>query len=303
MRISTTQYQATMNQSLQLNQGEVTILTQKMASGQRIMVPSDDPVDSVRLSRLRREEVAIQQYRDNIGAIKLRLSRNEGYLQNMVNDMGPGRDLLVWAPDGGNAPDDLAAMVTPLTALRDSLFYNANTIDQEGRYVFSGTLTNTAPIAFNAGGAIGSRYTYQGNTNPQNVVVASGITQIGNENVKGLEQLLNQLDVAIDTMATPGVNVNDPAVRTKLANTLDAFDDAINLFAGKIATMGGSQNILKTLDENHANVSLSNNMAITDIGALDYGQAAMELNGYQTALQATYKAYAKIGHLTLFSEI
>ncbi len=44
-------------------------------------------------------------------------------------------------------------------------------------------------------------------------------------------------------------------------------------------------------------------MAITDIGALDVGVAATELNGYSTALQATYKAYAKIGNLSLFNAI
>jgi flagellar hook-associated protein 3 FlgL len=303
MRIATSQYQATMFQSLQLNQDRLTQLTQKMASGQRIQVPSDDPVGSVRLSRLQREEASIKQYRDNIAAVKIRLSKNEGYLTNMVNDMLGGRDILVWAPDGSNVPTDLKAMVTPLTALRDSLFYNGNTIDQEGRYVFSGTLTNTAPFTYDPTQAVGSRYTFTGNNKPQNVVVGNGITQIGNENLEGMEKLLNQLDLTIDELSQPTVNVNNPAVRAVLADNLKGFDDAIDVLSSKIATMGGSQNILSTLDSNHTNVSLSNQMAIIDIGALDMGEAATELNGYQNALQATYKAYSKIGNLTLFSEI
>lgn len=302
MRIATNQYQSIMLQSLALNQVESSNLTSKMASGKRIELPSDDPVDSVRLSRLQREEASISQYRNNIGAIKLRLTKNETYLTNMVSDMIPGRDLLVWASDGGNAPADLQAMVTPLEALRDSLMYNANTIDQDGNYIFSGTATSTAPIKFDKNAALGSRYTYEGNTNPQNVVVANGITEVANENLSGLQDLLNQLDVAIDTLHT-AVNVNDPAVRINLSGTLDAFDKAISLLSTKVATMGGIQNILKTMDDNHANVSLSNQTAILDIGQLDYAQAATELNGYQTALQATYKAYSKIGNLTLFSEL
>jgi flagellar hook-associated protein 3 FlgL len=44
-------------------------------------------------------------------------------------------------------------------------------------------------------------------------------------------------------------------------------------------------------------------MAINDIGQLDMAEAATSLNGYQIALQASYKAYSKIGNLTLFSEI
>jgi flagellar hook-associated protein 3 FlgL len=303
MRIATSQYQSTMNLALQLNQERAATLTQQMASGQRIMLPSDDPVDSVRLSRLKREEATVGQYRANIEAVKQRLTKNEGYMTNMVNDMQTGRDLLVWASDGSNAPADLAAMVIPLTSLRDSLFYSANTVDQEGRYVFSGTQTGTAPIAYDPAAAPGARYSYVGNTNAQSVVVGNGITQVANDNVKGLEQLLNQLDKSIATLGTPGVSANDPAVRTVLSANLDGFDSALNLFAGKIAVMGGAQNILTTLDANHTNVSLSNQIAITDIGQLDMGQAATDLNGYTTALQATYKAYAKIGTLSLFAEL
>jgi flagellar hook-associated protein 3 FlgL len=301
MRIATSQYQANINLSLQLNQDRLSKLTEQMASGQRIMVPSDDPVDSVRLSRLEREESSVKQYRDNIAAVKIRLSKNEGYLTSMVDDMISGRDQLVWASDGGNAPQDLNAMVTPLVALRDSLFYTANTVDQEGRYIFSGTLTGTPPIKYDPTQPVGSRYTYQGNTNPQNVVVGNGITQVGNENVAGLETLLNQMDQSIATLGAPGASANNPAVRAVLKANLDGFDTALDLVNGKIAVMGGSQNILSTLDANHANVSLSNQTAITDIGQLDMGKAAVDLNGYQTALQATYKAYSKIGNLSLFS--
>jgi flagellar hook-associated protein 3 FlgL len=303
MRIATSQYQAMMNASLQKNQTRITELTEQMASGNRIQVPSDDPVDSVRISRLKREEAAIGQYRDNIAAVKQRMSKNEGYLSNMVNDMNSGRDLLVWASDGSNAPDDLNAMVTSLTALRDSLMYTANSVDQEGRTIFAGTATNVKPIAYNAGAAMGSRYSYAGNTNDQTVVVGNGITQVANQNVNGLEKLLNQLDQSIATLSAPGVSPNDPAVRTVLSNNLDGFDAGMDLLSGKVAVLGGQQNILKTIDANHENVSLSNQMAITDIGQLDVGAAAIELNGYSTALQASYKAYSKIGNLSLFSQL
>ncbi|MDQ1924894.1 flagellar hook-associated protein FlgL [Massilia pseudoviolaceinigra] len=303
MRIATSQYQATMNISLQQNQERISYVNQQMASRTRILLPSDDPVDTVRMSRLHREESAVGQYRDNIAALKIRLTKNEAYLGSMVNDMMQGRDLLVWSSDGGNAPADLAAMVSPLTALRESLLYSANSIDQEGRYVFSGTQTGTAPIAYNAAAAIGSRYSYAGNTNDQTVVVGNGITQVANGNMSGIETMLNQLDMTLAALSAPGASANDPTTRATLAANLDGFDTALDLISGKIAVLGGSQNILNTLDENHSNVSLSNQMALTDIGQLDYGLAATELSGYTSALEATYKAYTKIGNLSLFAAL
>jgi len=303
MRIATSQYQAMMTQSLATNQERITYVTQQMANGNRIQLPSDDPVDSVRLSRLKREEATITQYRSNIAAVNERLTKNEGYLQNMVNDMGSGRDLLVWASDGSNTPQDLNAMVTSLVSLRDSLMYNANTIDQEGRYVFSGTETGTPAITYDASAPLGNRYSYTGNQNDQLVVVGNGITQVGNQNVNGLEKLLNQLDQTISTLSAPGVSANDPAVRSVLKAGLDGFDDALNLLSGKVAVIGGQQNILKTIDANHENVSTSNQTALLDIGQLDVGAASIELNGYSTALQASYKAYSKIGTLSLFAAL
>jgi flagellar hook-associated protein 3 FlgL len=266
-------------------------------------LPSDDPVDSVRMSRLKREEATIAQYRSNIAAVQERMSKNEGLLHNMVNDMGSGRDLLVWASNGSNTSQDLNAMVTSLTALRDSLTYNANTKDQEGRYIFSGTVTGSPAMTYNAAAPLGSRYSYSGNTNDQMVVVGNGITQVGNQNVNGLEKLLNQLDTTISTLSAPSVDANDPTVRAALKANLDGFDAAMDLIAGKVAVIGGQQNILKTIDANHENVSLANQTAILDIGQLDVGAAAIELNGYQTALQASYKAYSKIGTLSLFSAL
>jgi len=303
MRIASSQYQAMMNQSLQKNQERITYVTQQMANGNRIQLPSDDPVDSVRLSRLKREESAITQYRDNIAAVKQRMSKNEGYLQNMVNDMNSGRDLMVWAADGANTPDDLNSMVTSLSSLRDSLLYTANSLDQEGRYLFSGTATATAPIAYDAAKPLGARYSFAGNTNDQSVVVGNGITQTANQNVKGMEKLLNSLDQTIAALSAPGVDANNPTVRATVGAGLDSFDTAMDLLAGKVAVLGGQQNILSTIDANHDNVSLSNQMAINDIGQLDVGAAAIELNGYSTALQATYKAYSKIGTLSLFAAL
>ena len=80
-------------------------------------------------------------------------------------------------------------------------------------------------------------------------------------------------------------------------------DTAMNLLSERIAIFGGAQNILTTLQGNHGNVSLSNKMALTDLQSSDLGVTMTELNGYQLALQATYKAYAKVGSLSLFDAI
>ncbi|WP_295999437.1 flagellar hook-associated protein FlgL [Rugamonas sp.] len=301
MRIASSQFEATMNRGLEFNQENISKLTEQLADGNKIQVPSDDPITAVRLSRLTREDDTLNQYRANIGAVKIRLSNNETYLTGVVNDVTQAHDQLVWASDGGNSSSDLNSMVQTLQSLRDSIYYSSNTKDAEGHYLFSGNQTGTPSLSFNAGAAAGSRYSYSGDQGEQKVVVGNGITQTANVNVQGLDTYLNQLDAAIDQLQTPGINGTDPALRAVLKTALDGSDAALSLVSGKIADLGGAQNILSTLDTNHANVSLSNETAMTDIGQLDYGVASTQLNGYSTALQASYKAYAKISSLSLFN--
>jgi flagellar hook-associated protein 3 FlgL len=300
MRVASNQYQSLINISIQQNQDRINFLTQQMSSGLRIQLPSDDPIGNVRISRLTREQAMVTQYKENIASVKTRLLKNENYLSSMVTDMGQARDLLVWAADGSNAPSDLNAMTESLRAMRDSVFYTSNLKDQEGRYMFSGTATDTPALQYDDSKPVGSRYSYMGNTESQTVVVGNGVTQAANVDVKNLETWLNKMDTTIAALSAANVNPADPATRAIVLAGLDGTDDGMNLLSGKVAIFGGAQNILTTLDSNLANVSLSNQTALTDLKKADIGAAAIELTGYQTALQATYKAYSKVGNLSLF---
>ncbi|WP_332673137.1 flagellin N-terminal helical domain-containing protein [Aromatoleum sp.] len=300
MRIASTQYHSTMNSALQTAAARLETTMQKMASGERMRVPSDDPIGSVRLARLAREEAALDQYRDNIGALRARLTQNETLLDGISRDMLAARDLLVWAADGGNTSDDVRAMAGSLRTLVEGIHFAANSRDQEGRYLFSGTASATETIVRDDAAAAGSRYAFAGNTSEQNVMVGNGVAQTANVSLDEIAALLNQLDRAAETLGTPGVNPNDPAVRGELVAALDGVDVGLASVLGKIAGLGGTQNILETLETNHANVSLSNKHAALDIGQLDYGDAAVKLNGYTAALQATQKAYAQVSKLSLF---
>src|SRR5262245_61206281 len=110
MSIASTQYHQTMNTALQNSSAKVEQVMQKRVMVNKFMVPSDDPVATVRLSRLSREDAALTQYRDNIAALQSRLQMNESYLDGMIQDMTQARDLYVWALDGSNTSEDVNAM-------------------------------------------------------------------------------------------------------------------------------------------------------------------------------------------------
>lgn len=298
MRIATNQYHATMNTALQTANAGLTRVMQQMASGERVSVPSDDTIATVRLARLAREEAALTQYRANVGALKTRLSTNEVTLDSMQQDLMAVRDLLVWAADGSNTPDDMKAMAGSLESLRDSLFFSINSRNAEGKYLFSGTASDVETLT-DTGGAPGSRYSQNAavNNGTQDVAVGDGVAVAANVALKpfGLDAFMNQLDDVADKLknATYGSGT--------VSSLLTAVDQTLADVTGQIAVMGGRQNVIATLDDNHGAVSLANKQAMIDLGQLDYAEAATRLNSYTLAVQATQKAYAKISSLSLFN--
>jgi len=303
MRIASSQFNNQMQQALESNQSRVSTLLQQMSSGKRIIVPSDDPIASVRLLRLSREEASIAQYQDNISSLKSRLSQNETALTSMTNDLLDVRDLMVWASDGGNSSNDLNAMAGKLATVRDSLLAECNARDDEGNYLYSGTTTQLPAIKYDPAAPVGSRYSFAGNTDKQMVVVGNGVTQYSNVSVEEMAGLLNHLDTATVAMAAPNANVNDPATRSLITGALDGIDATQRSLGQKIAGLGSSQNTLATLSGNHGSVSVANQQIMSELGQQDYTEASIAMNAYMLALQATTKAYGKVSSLSLFDAI
>ena len=306
MRVSSSQYHITVNASLQTSNSALEKLMSQMASGNRLLRPSDDPISHVRVSRLQREESNIGQYLDNIGALSSRMSSSETMLTSINSEFLNVRDLLVWALDGGNTAEDLGAMSTSLESLRDSLYATTLTKDQEGNYLFSGTATKSPTVVLTTqdaqGNAVpaGQRYSAGGNEKLQMVVVGNGIEQAANVTLNEMADWLNTLDVAI-AATQQGVTANDPAVQGALADALQMLDASIDAVSTKVSRLGGAQNIMASLESNWRNLSAANQTAALDYAQLDYAEASTRLSSLMAAVQATQGAYGKVSQLSLFN--
>ncbi|MFT7723748.1 MAG: flagellar hook-associated protein FlgL [Roseateles sp.] len=293
MRIATAQYSQTMNTALQTANAGLTKVMSQMSSGSRVLKPSDDTIATVRLARLSREEAALGQYRNNIAALTTRLQNNETTLASMQDDLMMVRDLMVWAANGSSTPEDVKAMATSLESLRDSLFYSANTRNAEGQYMFSGTASDVPTLTLSAGvygfGAGVDNATQQ-------VAVGDGVTLPANVALSDYDVagFLNGLQAAITAFGSG--SYTSATARSQI----DAADGLLGFLSGQIAQQGGRQNVINTLDDNHAAVSLANQDATLALGKVDYAEAAIRLNSYELAVQATQKAYARVSNLSLF---
>jgi flagellar hook-associated protein 3 FlgL len=292
MRIASSQLHATMNTALQTGNTDLSKVTQQMAAGMRVQKPSDDTIASMRLSRISRDEAALQQYQDNVGALRSRLQNNETLLDSMKHDMMQVRDLLTWAADGSNTAPDLAAMSGSLESLRDSLMHTANSRDSEGHAIFSGTRTDQP--------AVSALFEYGGNLETQQVAVGQEVTLSASVSLPEMAGFLKQLD-GLAALLKSGVSAStaQPVVKATLVD----LDATLGSVTGKIGALGGEQTVLQTLESNQSALSLSNKKSAIDFGQLDYAEAAVRLNNYTLAVQATQKAYAKVSNLSLFNVV
>ena len=301
MRISNAQITAMMHGSMNDSSARLGKLMRQMASGERMLVPSDDPISAVRVLRIEREEASLAQFRTNIANVTGNLSKQETNLKAASDTMLNVRDMLLWAANGANTSEDLAAIANELASLETTIASFANVRDEEGRYLFSGTLSNRPAISFDEAS---QQYQLTGNDQYRQAAVANGV--LVDENVTAAQvfgtdvQLLNDLRALVTTLQDPALNSADPVVRGQIVASLDSLDNTHGRLLGAVTELGGRQNTLTLLGSSNEDVSLVNQKITGELSRLDYAGASIDLNNYQLALQATQKTYLKINDLSLF---
>ena len=298
MRISDTQFSQMMLQSLQLNNAGLGQVMQQMATGDRLTKLSDDPMASIQLLNLDREGSAINQYQSNIANVKTALSSQEVHLDSVNESLKSINDLVLWGANGTLTDDDRVGIITELESLRSSIVSSFNAQDEEGRYLFSGTKTDTAALS-NASGS----YVIEGNNDKRVVTVAKGVSMEANMTAEeildlGGNNVLNQLDDLIAEFKAPTA-----AFRTTVESSLNAIESTSGNVLSALTELGGRHNNLDLMDSAHGENKLFVDKVISDLSALDYGEASVRLSNYMAALQATQASYMKINDLSLFNRI
>ena len=298
MRISNAQTSAMMHNNMNRNSQAIAQLQAQIGSGLRIQKPSDDPIASARLMLIQREQASLGQYNENIGKVSDNLKLQETYVQSGSDAMGSIRDLLLWAGNDSNSPEDLSAIATQLSSLEDSLVSYFNARDEAGNYVFSGTRNDVPAVTFDP--ATGT-YTMTGNNEERQAVVGNGVL-IG-DNVTAQQMLgadadfLNDLHSLVDSLKNAP---NEPATRQQLKDTLEQLDVTHGHMMGAMTDMGGRQNTLTLLAESNADVSLANQKVQGDLSQLDMGGAFLAVQAYELSMQASQKVYSRMATISLF---
>lgn len=173
MRISTLSTFQRVLAGMRGNQLRAVTAQEQIASGRRILRPSDDPSGASQSLVLRRQLADIGRNLESIARGRELVDLASSNLEGASTRLIEARELMLQALNGTASASDRAALATQFEGLRQQLLDVGNA-NLGGRFLFGGTATSGPPFAeVMADGS--SRIVYQGSDQPQVLRAAPGV--------------------------------------------------------------------------------------------------------------------------------
>ena len=170
MRISSNQQFQQGIDALLRQQAKLAETQEQLATGNRILTPSDDPAASTQLIKLSALSAANQQFDRNIVFAQNDVDLSESKLKSAGDIIQRVRELVVQANNATNSDQSRSAIATEIENNLYSMRDLANSKDATGDYLFSGFNATTKPFVKE-----GSGYVYKGDQGERFLQIADGI--------------------------------------------------------------------------------------------------------------------------------
>jgi flagellar hook-associated protein 3 FlgL len=258
---------------------------QQLSSGYKLNQPSDDPYGASQALKLRADLASNQQYQSNVQDANSWQNVADTALGDIGDAIQRARDLVLQGANDTNDSGDRQAIVTELNQLIDSIKTDGNT-QYAGRYIFSGTKTNTQPYQLGANDA------YSGDT-----------AMITREIGVGVQVAINQPGASIIGDDTGGLLATLRGIVTDLqsgntnalsTNDLNALDSANDQLLNARAQVGALSNRLTTASNRLQSTEQSTTQLLSNVQDADMTQVMINFSTQQATYQAALRAGAQI---------
>ena len=151
MRVSTTQFQHTAVEAMLERQSALSKTQLQVATGRRILRPSDDPAGAARGLELAQSIGRLETFQKNIDLAESRLGLEESALTEVGNVLQRIRELTVQSLNASQTADDRHKIGAEVAERLDQLVQLANSTDGNGEYLFAGLRSRTEPFSRQGG--------------------------------------------------------------------------------------------------------------------------------------------------------
>lgn len=299
MRVSTNMIYDQGVIALQKQSAALLYTGQQIATGRKILTPSDDPVGSARALDVSQSKSVNQQFITNQGYAEDALKLVEGQLDGAGEIIQYARDRVLAAGNPALSPADRQSIATDLRSQFDAMLAIANTRDANGDYLFAGYRSNTPPFEkTDLAGTPGTEY--KGDQGSRTMQVSSsrfmpvsfgGEVAFGSEG-DGVFKVLGDFITALETGSdVPGA----------VSTALGGLDESLDRVITTRAQIGSQRVEVEQLGLIGSDLDLQYASTLSDLQDLDYNEAFSRLTQQRTFLEAAQQSFLKTTGLSLFN--
>jgi flagellar hook-associated protein 3 FlgL len=297
------------------------------SSGRAAQQYADIAEDSQRVLSMENSFMKVKRYQDNLKVGNDKLNLMESSVSGLQDVATQLKALLTSAMNAGNAQNmDLSTQVAPLLQRVQSLLNQQS----DGKYIFNGNMSNTAPVNmaawgtpmavptnFNApaaytvptqpalpatfppaGGSIGLEYWGYYSGDATNFVVRADDNMNINYGVSASDPSIAKLVYALRVAST--INGAPAAEQTdRLQGALDTVSTAVGGLADLRANIGAQGKLLDDTSAKHGNYLDTLEGMIQNIQSVDIPETMSRLSAQQTQLQASYMTISQLSRVSL----
>lgn len=305
MRISTAYFYDHSTQQVVQAQKRITESQAQLSTGKKLINPSDEPDRALLIDRFRSSIERQEAVKTNLNTQDRRLSSQETAISSSVEVMLRFKELTVQASNDSLAPSDREAIAIEMINLRAQLLELANTRDDLGHYLFSGSSATTEPFVETNGSVA-----YVGDQTSTRLTAAQkghlSFTYSGSEvfgrvirndiSTQNQAQSVGFFDVVDDLItAVQGSQPDD--IRRGLAET-DQLFNTLNL---SLVQLGADRNSITQETSIIESTVLNLRNTLSGIEDLDYSEAVSRMNREMLAMEAAMNSFSKSSQLSLFN--
>lgn len=296
MQISTSLFYNNASSRLSKMSERASELQTQIATGKKLIKPSDDPAGAQQLAELDRRDADAAVYGTNMTLAGSLLEQAGGVLKQITTQLTRATELATQATNGTQTDASRKVIATELKSIVGSLVTLANSKNVRGQPLF-GTVDGTQAVKDNGDGT----FTFPANdTLVSEVPIADGQSVQATESAKSIFALGGG-DNTLALLSRMAATLNDGGdVSSAMSTSLDSLSNAVDTVANVTASIGAraarvdlQQQLLTTANTDRADLR-------GKLEQVDVTDAIVQLQQMMTALSASQASFTKLSQLSLF---
>jgi flagellar hook-associated protein 3 FlgL len=307
MQVGTGYFFDSRNRQMSALNGAAQRIQTQLATGKKLLAPSDDPVATGRLARMSIAQADQNQYAQNLKLAGSLLAQSDSTLESISNNLKRANELAIRAGNETLSAENRAAIAAELDAMLEDMLSLANTTDVRGNALFGGSADGPAYVR-GTNGAIG--FAGQGEAPP--VPIGAGVTVAATDSgqrlfegftVGGAPSDLFKVVGDLAAALKPGGSADSTALRASLARANEGIAKAAEKIDTGRSSIGARAARLEIEGDRLAQAAIDNEIERGEIEGVNVEAAVVELQKTMLALEATQASFSKLSQLSLFDYI